>query len=113
MTADPRSATPETRLPADRGGYRYSPVRSCVVDGEAIVCDDDGLAVFNLIRGRGGNGRAILCAFDLLEVNGEDSPRQGVPGGIRDCDFRRADDGYCHPPTVARARVLAGSWPIR
>jgi bifunctional non-homologous end joining protein LigD len=48
------------------------PVRSCVVDGEAIVCDDNGLAVFNLIRGHGTNARAVLCAFDLLEVNGED-----------------------------------------
>jgi hypothetical protein len=26
------------------------PVRSCVIDGEAIVCDDGGLAVFELIR---------------------------------------------------------------
>jgi bifunctional non-homologous end joining protein LigD len=25
-----------------------------------------------LIRGHGRNGRALLCAFDLLEVNGED-----------------------------------------
>jgi bifunctional non-homologous end joining protein LigD len=48
------------------------PVRSCVIDGEAIVCDDDGLAVFDLIRGHRRNARAILCAFDLLEVNGED-----------------------------------------
>jgi ATP-dependent DNA ligase len=31
------------------------------------------LAVFNLIRGHGTNGRAILCAFDLLEVNGRES----------------------------------------
>ena len=30
---------------------RRCPVRSCVVDGEAIVCDDGGLAVFDLIRG--------------------------------------------------------------
>jgi ATP-dependent DNA ligase len=47
-------------------------VRSWVVDGEAIVCDESGLAVFDLIRGHGRNGRAIVCAFDLLEVNGED-----------------------------------------
>src|SRR5436190_14937890 len=26
------------------------PVRSCLIDGEAIVCDVDGLAVFDLIR---------------------------------------------------------------
>jgi len=49
------------------------PVRSCVIDGEAIVCGDDGLAVFDLIRGHGTNARAVLCAFDLLEVNGEDT----------------------------------------
>ena len=43
-----------------------------MIDGEAIVCDDAGLAVFNLIRGHGSTRRAILCVFDLLEVNGED-----------------------------------------
>jgi ATP-dependent DNA ligase len=37
-----------------------------VIDGEAIVGDDNGLAAFDLIRGHGRNGRAILCAFDLL-----------------------------------------------
>jgi hypothetical protein len=26
------------------------PVRSCIIDGEAIVCDENGLAVFELIR---------------------------------------------------------------
>ena len=26
------------------------PVRSCLIDGEAIVCDENGLAVFDLIR---------------------------------------------------------------
>jgi bifunctional non-homologous end joining protein LigD len=54
------------------------PVRSCVIDGEAIVCDDNGLAVFDLIRGHGSNGRAVLCAFDLLEVNGEDVRREPI-----------------------------------
>jgi ATP-dependent DNA ligase len=28
------------------------PVRSCLIDGEAIVCDENGLAVFDLIRRR-------------------------------------------------------------
>jgi bifunctional non-homologous end joining protein LigD len=32
----------------------------------------NGLAVFDLIRGHGRDGQAILCAFDLLEVNRED-----------------------------------------
>jgi bifunctional non-homologous end joining protein LigD len=60
------------RFPLAAAAIAALPVQSCVVDGEAIVCDDNGLAVFNLVRGHGRNRRAILCAFDLLEVNGED-----------------------------------------
>jgi bifunctional non-homologous end joining protein LigD len=58
-------------------------VRSCVIDGEAIVCDDSGLAVFDLIRGHGRNSRAILCAFDLLEVNGEDIRQEPIEDRMR------------------------------
>src|SRR5436190_24080861 len=36
------------------------PVRSCLIDGEAIVCDQNGLAVFDLIRGHGGKASAVL-----------------------------------------------------
>ena len=53
-------------------------VQSCIIDGEAIVCDDSGLAVFDLIRGHATNAGAILCAFDLLEVNGEDIRREPI-----------------------------------
>jgi ATP-dependent DNA ligase len=28
------------------------PLRSCVIDGEAVACDDNGLAVFDLLRYR-------------------------------------------------------------
>ena len=49
-----------------------------MVDGEAIVCDGDGLAVFDLIRSHRSNAVAVLCAFDLLEVNGEDLRRQMI-----------------------------------
>jgi bifunctional non-homologous end joining protein LigD len=54
------------------------PVRSCLIDGEAIVCDKNGLAVFDLIRGHGSKASAVLCAFDLLEINGEDLRRQPI-----------------------------------
>jgi ATP-dependent DNA ligase len=47
------------------------PLRSCVIDGEAIVCDDSGLAVFDLIRSYRTSGTAVHCAFDLLEIDGE------------------------------------------
>jgi bifunctional non-homologous end joining protein LigD len=59
------------------------PVKSCVIDAEAIVCDDSGLAVFELIRGHGANARAILGVFDLLEVNGEDIRREPIEGRKR------------------------------
>jgi ATP-dependent DNA ligase len=54
------------------------PVRSCLIDGEAIVCDENGLAVFNLIRGHGSKASAVLCAFDLLELDGKDLRRQPI-----------------------------------
>jgi bifunctional non-homologous end joining protein LigD len=54
------------------------PVRSCLIDGEAIVCDDDGLAVFELIRGHGTLASAVHCAFDLLELDGEDLRREPI-----------------------------------
>src|SRR5215469_17237420 len=51
------------------------PVRSSLIDGEAIVCDENGLAVFDLIRGYGSKASAVLCAFDVLELDGKDLRR--------------------------------------
>jgi bifunctional non-homologous end joining protein LigD len=66
------------RFPLAAAAILALPIKSCVVDAEAIVCDENGMAVFDLIRGHGRNGRAILCAFDLLEVNGEDIRREPI-----------------------------------
>jgi bifunctional non-homologous end joining protein LigD len=54
------------RFPLAAAAIRKLPVRSCVIDGEAIVCDANGLAVFDLLRRWGGDD-VVLCAFDLLE----------------------------------------------
>jgi bifunctional non-homologous end joining protein LigD len=54
------------------------PVRSCLIDGEAIVCDVNGLAVFELIRRHGALASAVLCAFDLLELDGQDLRREPI-----------------------------------
>jgi ATP-dependent DNA ligase len=64
------------RFPLIAEAIEAFPVRSCVVDGEAIVCGKGGLAVFELIRGHATNAVAVLCAFDLLEVNGADLRRE-------------------------------------
>jgi hypothetical protein len=53
-------------------------VRSCLIDGEAIVCDGNGLAVFDLIRGHRAVASAVHCAFDLLELDGKDLRRQPI-----------------------------------
>jgi ATP-dependent DNA ligase len=54
------------------------PVRSCLIDGEAIVCDENGLAVFDLIRRHGALASAVHCAFDLLELDGRDLRREPI-----------------------------------
>jgi len=44
-------------------------IRSCLIDGEVVVCDERGLAVFNLLRrGNRVKHEAHLIAFDLLEL---------------------------------------------
>jgi ATP dependent DNA ligase domain len=54
------------------------PVRSCLIDGEAIVWDENGLAIFDLIRRHGASASAVLCAFDLLELDGRDLRRRPI-----------------------------------
>ena len=60
------------RFPFIEMAINSLPVRSCLIDGEAVVCDRNGLAVFELIRGHGSKASAVLCAFDLLELDDED-----------------------------------------
>ena len=54
------------------------PARQCVIDGEAIACDENGLAVFDLIRYRRQDHSVVLCAFDLLELDGQDLRRAPI-----------------------------------
>jgi bifunctional non-homologous end joining protein LigD len=49
--------------------------RSCIIDGEAVACGDNGVAAFELIRRHRVNDRAFLYAFDLIELNGDDLRR--------------------------------------
>jgi bifunctional non-homologous end joining protein LigD len=46
--------------------------RSFTLDGEAVVAGADGVAVFDALHRRGRVTDAILQAFDLLELDGED-----------------------------------------
>jgi ATP dependent DNA ligase domain len=49
--------------------------RSCIVDGEAVACDDDGMPSFDRIRYRPHDASVFLYAFDLIELNGDDLRR--------------------------------------
>jgi bifunctional non-homologous end joining protein LigD len=49
--------------------------RSCIIDGEAVACDDNGLASFERIRYRQHDVDVFLYAFDLIELNGDDLRR--------------------------------------
>src|SRR5262245_14896897 len=49
--------------------------RSCIIDGEAVACDDNGVASFELVRHQRANERIFLYAFDLIELNGDDLRR--------------------------------------
>jgi bifunctional non-homologous end joining protein LigD len=49
--------------------------RSCIIDGEAVACDDNGVASFDLVRHHRANDRIFLYAFDLIELNGDDLRR--------------------------------------
>src|SRR5215813_11153202 len=67
-----------SRLPIIVAAVTALPARSFLIDGEPIVCDENGLAVFDLIRGHGSKTSAVLCAFDLLELDGRDLRRRPI-----------------------------------
>jgi bifunctional non-homologous end joining protein LigD len=50
-------------------------VRSCFIDGEAIVVNERGLSAFDLLRSWRHDHAAVLCAFDLIELDGKDLRR--------------------------------------
>jgi ATP-dependent DNA ligase len=57
-----------TRFPLVVAAVNHLKVRSCLIDGEVVCCDERGLAIFSTLRQRGNEARAFLYAFDLLEA---------------------------------------------
>lgn len=45
---------------------------SAVIDGEAVFCDEAGVANFEKLHSRAHDDRVFLYAFDLLELDGVD-----------------------------------------
>jgi bifunctional non-homologous end joining protein LigD len=64
-----------TRMPSIARGLSALKVRSAVIDGEAIVVGEDGLSNFFTLHAalaRKSAPRAVLVAFDLMHLDGED-----------------------------------------
>jgi ATP-dependent DNA ligase len=53
---------------------------SLTIDGEAVCCDDAGVALFEKLHSRAHDGEAFLYAFDLLELDGEDWRLRSLDG---------------------------------
>jgi bifunctional non-homologous end joining protein LigD len=47
-------------------------VRSCLIDGEAVCCNEYGVPTFDKLRHRSNDQNVLLIAFDLLELDGVD-----------------------------------------
>jgi hypothetical protein len=75
-TAAKESSPPPCRLIARRdgaGACSLAGARVCLIEGEVIICGEDGIPVFDRLRyGRQPKTEAVLFAFDLLELSGKD-----------------------------------------
>jgi bifunctional non-homologous end joining protein LigD len=60
------------RFPAIVEAARRIRAESFLIDGEAAICRPDGLSDFNSLRSSRAGQSAILVAFDLIEMDGED-----------------------------------------
>jgi len=61
------------RYPSIAAAVKALRCKSCTIDGEAVINDDNGLATFDRLRyGPRTKPEALLYAFDLLELDGKD-----------------------------------------
>ena len=61
------------RYPTIAGSVGRLHCRSCVIDGEVVIVDDHGQAVFERLQsGPRVKPEAVLFAFDLVELDGQD-----------------------------------------
>src|SRR5262252_214891 len=81
-------------------------VRSCLIDGEAVACDENGLAVFQRLRRKPTGKHVFLYAFDLLELNGTDLRRE--PLETRKARKRTSTRSSAPPEPLRCAAVYPG-----
>jgi len=60
------------------GFIKHLRSRSCIIDGEAVACDENGVTSFNRVRYRRHDESVFLYAFDLIELDGKDLRREPI-----------------------------------
>jgi ATP-dependent DNA ligase len=68
------------RFPLVVEAVNHLTVRSCLIDGEVVCCDERGVSAFHVLRRRRNEALAFLFAFDLLELDGTDFRREPLGG---------------------------------
>jgi bifunctional non-homologous end joining protein LigD len=84
------------RFPPIARALTHLRCRSCIIDGEAVVCDDNGVTSDH-IRYR-PDGDVFLYAFDLIELNGDDLRRDSL-------DVRKATLRFIVVSTLTLATI--------
>jgi bifunctional non-homologous end joining protein LigD len=82
--------------------------RSCIIDGEVVICGPDGVAIFDrLQKGPRVKPVAFMFAFDLLELNGDNLRREPLVN--RKATLKSLLKG--HPPGIAFVEHIEGDGP--
>jgi hypothetical protein len=85
--------------------------RSCIIDGEAVACGDDGIACFELIRRWDTDEGVLMWAFDLIELDGTDMRRD--PLAVRKADWPkcwRGPRGDCSSMSISSRKMARSSF---
>jgi hypothetical protein len=98
------------RFPKIAAALAALPVQSCVIDGEAIVVDRQGLSVFELLRYRHHDHIAVLCAFDLIELDGFDLRHSSRLSNARTHSPISSATLETASPSTSTSRAMA--WPF-
>jgi bifunctional non-homologous end joining protein LigD len=99
------------RYPAIAAAASKLLAKSFTLDGEAVVCGADRVAVFDALHRHGKVREAILQAFDLLELNGG---LEGIVSKRLAAPYRSGPSGdwikVKNPDSPAMVRHRTGRW---
>jgi bifunctional non-homologous end joining protein LigD len=96
------------RMTRITGALKRLRVKSCTLDGEAVLLRADGRSNFYGMKGSIGLSHAVLVAFDLLELNGVDWRRKP----IEERRARLAKLLAAPPDGILLSQVFAEDGPI-